>query len=215
MVYYFMNLMSLYSLGFIMGLTGAMVPGPLLTITVGESTKRGGITGPLIVLGHGILELILLVLIVFGVATFLNTPAILSMIAFFGGLVLMYMGYRTISGLKSYTLSIEPASTTKGLHPVVIGIVVSLSNPYWFIWWFTIGMGYVMFAGDLGITGIIAFFAGHISSDLAWYSFVSYGIQFGGRYINLKVIKTILLFCSIFLILFGIFFIIKGYNFIR
>lgn len=210
-----MSLLSLFSIGFIMGLTGAMAPGPLLTITIGESVKRGGITGPLIVLGHGILELVILLLIVFGATTFLNTPAILSMIAFFGGFVLIYMGCKTISGLKNYSISVEPAGATKGLHPVVIGIVVSLSNPYWFIWWFTIGMGYVMFAGDLGIAGIIAFFAGHISSDLAWYSFVSYGIQFGGRYVNLKAIKTILLFCSMFLILFGIFFIIKGYNFIR
>ena len=70
-------------------------------------------------------------------------------------------------------------------------------------------------AGDLGMTGIITFFAGHICSDLAWYSFVSYGVQFGGKFASLKVIKSILLVCGIFLIVFGIFFIIKGNNFIR
>jgi threonine/homoserine/homoserine lactone efflux protein len=92
--------------------------------------------------------------------------------------------------------------------------VVSLSNPYWFIWWITIGMGYVMFARGLGIKGIFAFFTGHILSDLLWYSFISYSIQFGGRFLGMKAIKAILLACSMFLILFGGFFIVKGYSFL-
>jgi threonine/homoserine/homoserine lactone efflux protein len=198
-----------------MGLTGAMGPGPLLTITIGESTKRGGIVGPLVVLGHGILELALLILIVFGVGSFLNNPRVFSLIAFFGGFVLVYMGYSIVRSLKNYSLSESTAGAKQGLHPVVTGIVVSLSNPYWFIWWITIGMGYVMFARDLGMVGILSFFIGHILSDLVWYSFVSYGVQFGGRYLNLKIIKSILFVCSLFLIVFGISFIIKGYNFIR
>jgi threonine/homoserine/homoserine lactone efflux protein len=100
------------------------------------------------------------------------------------------------------------------LHPVISGIVVSLSNPYWFIWWITIGMGYVMFAKGLGINGVLAFFVGHILSDLVWYSFISYGVQFGGKLFSIKVIKAILLVCSLFLILFGCFFVVKGYGFL-
>jgi threonine/homoserine/homoserine lactone efflux protein len=210
-----MGLFNLFSIGFIMGLTGAMAPGPLLTITIGESSKRGGIVGPLVVLGHGILELALLTLIVFGVANFLNNPLIFSVIAFLGGFVLVYMGYGIIRSLKNYRLSELNLTTKQGINPVITGIIVSLSNPYWFIWWITIGMGYVLFARDCGMAGVIAFFIGHILSDLVWYSFISYSIQFGGKYFNLKVIKGILFVCSVFLIIFGIFFIIKGYNFIR
>jgi len=102
----------------------------------------------------------------------------------------------------------------KGLHPVLAGIVISLSNPYWFIWWLTIGMGYVMFARGLGLAGIIAFFTGHISSDLVWYSFVSYGIAMGGKYVSTRVIKVVLFICSLFLLLFGLFFITRGYQFL-
>ena len=214
-VYYVVSLFNLFSIGFIMGLTGAMAPGPLLTITIGESAKRGGIVGPLVVLGHGILELALLALIVFGVANFLNNPMIFSVIAFLGGFVLVYMGYGIIRSLKNYRLSELNITTNQGINPVITGIIVSLSNPYWFIWWITIGMGYVLFARDLGMAGVIAFFIGHILSDLAWYSFISYGIQFGGKYMNLNIIKSILFVCSLFLIVFGISFIIKGYNFIR
>jgi threonine/homoserine/homoserine lactone efflux protein len=209
-----MSIFSLFSIGFILGLTGAMAPGPLLTITIGESAKRGGIVGPMVVLGHGILEFLLLVLIIFGLGSILNNKIIFSIIAFAGGIILIYMGYGTIKGLKDYQLSATSSVSQKGLHPVISGIVVSLSNPYWFIWWITIGMGYVMFARGLGIKGVLAFFIGHILSDLVWYSFISYGIQFGGKFFSLKVIKAILLICSIFLIFFGGYFIVKGCGFL-
>lgn len=210
-----MNLLGLFSVGFVLGLTGAMAPGPMLTVTISESTRKGGIIGPLLVLGHGILEFVLLCVIVFGLGNLLNNNLLFSVIAFFGGIILIYMGSMTIKDLKHYSLDGTSRTRGRGIHPVAAGILVSLSNPYWFIWWITIGMGYVMFARGLGFQGVIAFFTGHILSDLAWYSFVSYGIQFGGRYMSIRVLKTILFVCSIFLISFGIFFIIKGYNFIR
>jgi len=209
-----MSMLSLFSIGFILGLTGAMAPGPLLTITIGESAKRGGITGPMIVLGHGILEFILLILIIFGLGSILNNEIIFSSIALGGGIILIYMGYGTIRDLKNYQLSVNPPDLHKGLHPVISGIVVSLSNPYWFIWWITIGMGYVVFARESGIKGVFIFFVGHILSDLVWYSFVSYGIQFGGKFFSIKVIRIILLVCSMFLMFFGCYFIFKGYKFL-
>ena len=168
----------------------------------------------MVVLGHGILELLLLILIVFGLGSFLHNTVIFSIIALVGGFILIYMGVSTIRGLGRYQLADASTTTSKGPHPVISGIVVSLSNPYWFIWWITIGVGYVMFSGGLGAKGILAFFVGHILSDFVWYSFVSYSIQFGGRFFSMKVIKSILLACSIFLIFFGGFFIVKGYRFL-
>jgi len=207
-----MSYLSLFSIGFIMGLTGAMAPGPLLTVTIGESAKRGGIVGPMVVLGHGILEFVLLLLIVFGLGNALNNKIVFTIIALAGGIILIYMGYAAIKNLKNYRLSYESVKEQKGMHPILSGIVISLSNPYWFIWWITVGMGYIIFAQKFGIYGIIAFFTGHILSDLVWYSFISYGIQFGGKYMNVKVIKAILFVCSLFLIVFGIFFIFKGFG---
>ena len=99
-----MNLTGLFAIGFIMGLTGAMAPGPLLTVTISESARRGGIVGPLVVLGHGILEAVLLVLIVFGVGSLLNNRLLFGFISFGGGLVLLYMAIDIIRGLKRYSL---------------------------------------------------------------------------------------------------------------
>ena len=62
---------------------------------------------------------------------------------------------------------------------VLAGILLSLANPYWFIWWATIGIGYILFSFQYGIAGIIAFYSGHILADLAWYSMISFGIAKG------------------------------------
>ncbi len=209
-----MGILTLLSVGFVLGLTGAMAPGPLLTLTISESARRGGIVGPLLVLGHGILELAVLVLIVAGLDRLLHNHTVFAVISFLGGGILVYMGIDTIRGLRHYSFISEVKPERKRLHPVLAGIVISASNPYWFIWWLTIGAGYVMFARQVGIHGIAAFFAGHISADLAWYTFVSYGMHMGGRHLTTKVVKAILFVCSLFLVFFGLFFIIKGIRFL-
>jgi threonine/homoserine/homoserine lactone efflux protein len=209
-----MGAWSLFAVGFILGLTGAMAPGPLLTVTITESTKRGGHVGPLVVLGHGILEIILLVLIVFGLGNILANRTLYTVFSFGGGIVMICMSISIIKSLGRYGLNPNTEAPDKALHPVLAGIIISLSNPYWFIWWLTIGMGYVMFAKGLGLAGILAFFIGHISSDLAWYSFVSYGIHMGRKYVSTPVIKGVLFVCSLFLVFFGFFFIAKGYQFL-
>ncbi len=209
-----MSIWSLFAVGFILGLTGAMAPGPLLTVTITESAKRGGHVGPLVVLGHGILEIILLLLIIIGLGSVLASRTLYTIFSFCGGIVMIWMSIGIMKSLPGYELSADARASGKGLHPVVAGIVISLSNPYWFIWWLTIGMGYVMFAKGLGLTGILAFFIGHISSDLVWYSFVSYSIHMGRKYVRTRVIKGILFVCSLFLFFFGLFFVFKSYQFL-
>ena len=127
---------------------------------------------------------------------------------------MIWMSIDIIKDLRTYQLASTAEVSEKGLHPVLAGIIISLSNPYWFIWWLTIGMGYVMFAKGLGLLGVMAFFIGHISSDLAWYSFVSYGIHMGGKFVSTPIIKGVLFICSLFLILFALFFIAQGYRFL-
>lgn len=210
-----MDLVGLFWVGFLLGLTGAMAPGPLLTMTITESARKGGIVGPLVVLGHGILEFALLLLIIFGLGDRLNNRILFSIIAFGGGALLVWMGVANLRGLKDYRLAGSPGEGAGGMGPVTSGILISLSNPYWFIWWLTIGMGYIMFARHLGFIGVAAFFGGHLLSDLAWYSFISYGVALGGRFAGIRAVKTILFMCSLFLISLGVFFIFKGYYFAR
>lgn len=195
-----------------LSLSGVLTPGPLLTINISESMRRGFITGPLLILGHGILELALIIAIVNGLGTFLKKGPVMGTVAIIGGLVLLWMGWKMVKETKGVYLSFKerPVERSKTLHPVWSGILVSLSNPYWSLWWATVGLGYMMTAMDYGLMGLIVFFIGHISADFLWFSLVSYGVSSGRKVFSDKVYQRITMGCGIFLFLFGIWFLVMG-----
>jgi threonine/homoserine/homoserine lactone efflux protein len=82
-----------------------------------------------------------------------------------------------------------------------------MSNPYWWIWWASIGSAFwVNFNISSGnIPGIVSFFLGHEAGDLAWYVFISFIIFFCKGFINKKIYLFVLILCGIFMILFGLY----------
>ncbi|WP_242965167.1 LysE family transporter [Petroclostridium xylanilyticum] len=86
---------------FLIGFSGAMMPGPMLGITIDGSLKKGWTAGPLAVLGHGILELILIIIMTFGLKDFFSNPTVAGLIGLFGGAFFAWMGYGMIkSGIN-------------------------------------------------------------------------------------------------------------------
>ena len=188
-----------------MALSGALMPGPLLTVTIAESARRGFRAGPLLITGHALLELLLMLAVIKGLGPYLRTPLIMGIIAFIGGAVLVWMGVdmiRTASNLSLKGKS-SGASSRHMPHPFLIGILASISNPYWTIWWVTIGMAYLMAAIKFGYTGVMVFFLGHISADFAWYSVVSYGISRGKKLFKDRSYQMMIRVCGLFLLGFG------------
>jgi threonine/homoserine/homoserine lactone efflux protein len=205
-----MGLLLIGFSSFVIALSGALVPGPLFTITVAESAKRGPLAGPLIILGHGILELSLVVLIIAGIAPFLASSLTRTIICTIGGFVLIYMGYRLIKDGRNTHFSSCAEEPARGIHPVLSGIIGSVSNPYWTIWWVTIGMGYLISSVKFGITGVAVFFIGHISADFGWYSLVSFAVAGGKRVMGDRGYRFLLCSCGMFLIFFGGWFLTDG-----
>lgn len=198
-------LIGIFATSFIVALSGALVPGPLFTVCVSESAKRGFWAGPLLVAGHGILEFLLLIALVLGFASFINNSGVLGIVGISGGLVLMIMGLGMIRDLRGLSLNAESGSG-KRMNPVLAGIVASISNPYWTIWWVTIGLSYIVISLKAGSVAIAAFFIGHILGDLAWYSFVSWTVSVGRRFMTDSVYKGVMAFCAVFLLALGVYF---------
>jgi threonine/homoserine/homoserine lactone efflux protein len=198
-----MNIVLIGFSSFMLALSGALVPGPLFTITVSESLRRGGKAGPLIILGHGILELVFVLLITLGASPFLLTERAHFITGLAGGVILVLMGLMLLKDAGRASLVAGSGAKQTGMHPVVYGVVGSLSNPYWVIWWLTIGLGYLMSTMRYGVVGVLVFFAGHISADLLWYSLISYAVSRGRRIIGDKGYRFMLYVCGVFLVLFG------------
>lgn len=204
---FFSGLLFLSFSSFVIALSGALVPGPLFTIAVSESAKRGFIAGPLLILGHALLELLTVALLLAGLSPFLSSEAFKFWIGLIGGGVLIFMGASLLRDSKTARLTMDAGTDAKGKNPVALGILGSISNPYWAIWWATIGAGYLVSSLRFGIAGVAAFFAGHILADLSWYSAISFAVSRGRRLMGDRGYRALIFLCGAFLVLFGAWFI--------
>lgn len=206
---------TIFVSSFIIGLSGALMPGPLLAVTIRDTTRRGFLAAPLLVLGHGILEACLLFLILLGLAEWVRGDLAVMVISLAGGGMLFWMALgmvreiRTlrfeVGGEESPAPSGESAGGGKGLaRSVLNGIVASISNPYWTIWWATIGLGYLVLSRELGYLGIVLFFAGHILADLAWYLFVGFAVSAGRSRFSDRAYRWVVGTCAAFLFFFSL-----------
>jgi len=203
------TLLTIFISSFVIALSGALMPGPLLTVTISESSRRGFITGPLLVAGHAILELALVVALLLGLAPFFQQPFVFITVAIAGAFILFWMAFNMFRSLPSMRLSWE-GEHERSNHPIISGILMSVANPYWIIWWATIGLGYILYSWQFGFWGIAFFFAGHILADLGWYSLISAAVAGGRNFLTDRLYKGLVAVCAAFLILFACYFAYAG-----
>ena len=201
--------MTLFATSFVVALSGAVMPGPLLTVTISESSRRGVATGPLLITGHALLELALVAALLLGLAPFLKMAPVFIVISLAGSAVLFWMGVGMLKTLPGMTLVLD-GGDVKDRNLVLSGIVLSLINPYWSIWWATIGLGYISHSLKAGTTGIAAFFAGHVLGDLFWYAAVSTAVWRGRRLLSDRSYRLLIGTCAVCLILFACLFAWSG-----
>lgn len=213
---------SLFATAFIVGLSGALMPGPLLTVVVGQVAGRGFWAGPRAVAGHGLLEAVVVVALAFGFGRYLAQPVVTGVIGVAGGLVLVWLAWQTgrsagevAEGLAE--LGREKAASGAGQgrlrrlpEPLFAGVASSAGNPYWVLWWATVGAEYVTLALAGGVVAVAAFYAGHILSDLTWYSAVAGAVAGGRRLFRPGTYRAVLVACGVFLAGLGVYFVFSG-----
>ena len=208
---------SLFITAFIVGLSGALMPGPLLTVVIGQAVGRGFWGGPRAVAGHGFLEASVVVALALGFGRALSQPVVTGSIGVAGGLVLVWLAWQTgrgagrvadqLSDLGGGLTGQVPAGLT---DPFWAGLAASAGNPYWVLWWATVGAGYVATALGQGPGAVAAFYGGHILSDAVWYSAVAGAVVGGRRLLGRAGFKLILISCAVFLAGLGLYFFASG-----
>ncbi len=202
-------LLSIFASSFMIALSGALMPGPLLTVTISESSRRGAMAGPLMIFGHGLLELLLVIALLSGFGAVLHRDEVFIGISLLGGATLFWMATSMLRNLAKLRLP-GGATAEKPKNLVVAGIVLSVANPYWLIWWASIGLGYIMHSARFGFLGVASFLIGHLMADLMWYTLVSFGIARGKRLFSESIYRRLIGGCAGFLILFSCYFFYSG-----
>lgn len=203
-------MVSVFLQSLLIGYSGAMMPGSLLTYTIEKSIKSGAKSGPLISAGHSLLELVIVILIFAGAGRLLGTETAQTVIGIAGGLVLNFMGVSMVRDavLDRITINVGEQSRHGKGGMVAAGAVISASNPYFLFWWAVIGLGLILSAYKaFGIPGIVLFYLGHILADISWYSFISFVISRTRSFISIKIYKFVIISLGLCLCGFGISFI--------
>ena len=210
-----MSLLGLFFTSFVVGLSGALMPGPLLVATIKTTYHRGAFAGPLVTLGHGLIEFAMVIALAFGLARFVASDLVMAVVGSAGGLVLIFLGYSMVRDVVRRRVSLAQAAEQGDraairLGPVLDGLIASVVNPYWITWWLTIGATYVLLSLKHGAIGLPFFYIGHILSDLIWLTFVSVALSQGKRLIGERFYPGLILVCGLFLWALALWFIYSG-----
>lgn len=209
-----MSFAVIFFTAWMVGFSGAMAPGPISTLVVTQASRRGFWVGPLLTLGHAIAEATVVLGLALGLRELLATSRLTMAIALVGGPVLVWMGATTLrDALRQPALVPQVAAVDRRQSrwgPVGAGIAASVSNPYWLVWWSTVGASYIVLSLQRGVPGLAAFYSGHILSDLSWNSLLAFLMASGRRWLPAGAMRGFLIVAGLFLIGLGIYFALTG-----
>jgi len=191
----------------IISASGVMSPGPLFAANVMYGLREGKISGIKMAIGHTIVEFPLIILLGVGFFSIESVPEIRTIITILGAIGLFGFAILQIRAVTRQKFSLE---TKSGQGPFVAGILLSALNPFFIIWWLTIGL--VLISESIqtfGIIGILILFLFHIWMDYAWLFTIAVFSSKAKNYLSKRNFKMIIIGLSIILIYFGVDFLFK------
>ncbi len=182
----------------LISLSGVMAPGPLTTVTVGKGSRSPHVGG-LVAVGHGIVEFPLMVFIFYGLGSLLARVHVRAIIALVGGLFLLLMGLDMFRSIQRS--NVEPGADARS--PILAGMLLSAGNPYFLVWWATVGATLISRSMDFGWMGFVSLAVVHWLCDLGWLYFLSVISFRGGQFFGRRFQQVIFALCGGFLLFFG------------
>lgn len=185
--------------------SGVIAPGPFFAVTLAKSFKSPW-AGTLMSLGHAMVEVPLILLIYFGFARFFQHHTVQIVLSLAGGAMILWLG---ISMFLDRTRVVKEGKDLP--YPAfVAGIVMSAMNPFFLLWWATVGSLLVMQFLDFGARGLTILVAVHWTCDLIWLSFVSVFIHRTHHFLGVRFQEWLFIATALFLAGFGIYYIVSG-----
>ncbi len=203
-----MSLLFFLAQVLIISCSGAMQPGPV-TATAIAMGARNRWAGTLIAIGHGIIEFPLIVVIILGLGKYFELQKVQIAIGLAGGVFLLLMA---MQGLLSLKAKAENKSRVLTNRPVLAGIILSAGNPYFLLWWATVGLALATQAKEWGIWAFALFALTHWSVDLIWLQILSWVSFKGSVLLGPRGMRIVLMICSAVMLAFGLFFIYNAAN---
>jgi threonine/homoserine/homoserine lactone efflux protein len=190
--------------------SGALSPGPLTIATIALGARGGWRSGILVSLGHTFFELPYLVVLVFAfnvLTGFLKAST--SILAVVGALVILYFAYLLLR--DAYRgVNLNTSNTLISTNPLIVGFMFTALNPYFLIWWLSIGMTLIAQIQNIGLTSLVIIYPAHVWLDFAWLSIVAGLSKRGSKALSLRGQRIMLATLGVILIIFALNTILKS-----
>lgn len=201
----------------LVSLSGVLMPGPISAMAVSEGARRGTVAGPLITAGHAAAEILMVVALAVGLSQVLRQSLVAGGVGILGGIVLLWMGW----GIVKMAHAGPGEARAPGVEAPVrgnlvrTGLLITISNPYWLLWWATVGAAYFVAFSRFGLAALVVLFlAGHLALDLGWNSFLAFAIGAGRGRVPARAYQIVLGVCGIFVMAMSGYFVYSGVGFL-
>ncbi len=193
-----MSLVAFLSQAAFISLSGVVSPGPITAVVTSKGSTSPH-AGALVAVGHALVEFPLIALIAWGFGSLFSQTYVKAGIALIGGVLLFLMGIDMFRSLKKAC----QVSRQDARSPIIAGVLLSAGNPFFLIWWATVGLALIVRALEFGLGGLLALAVVHWSCDLAWCYFLSALSFKGGQFFGKRFQEIVFVLCGVFLIFFG------------
>jgi len=198
----------------LISVSGAMAPGPLFFVTVSQGIKSGTKSGLIFSIAHSLIEFTLILLLALGLLTVANESTVRLAVGVAGGLALMVFGVLQMRGsLKQVTQeTVVERTATKNLF--LMGLALTGLNPYFIIWWLTIGANLIFLSLEFaGLAGVIFMYLCHVWIDYAWLTLVATLAKSSTKILRQRWYRALMAVFGAVLIYFGASFIVDSVAF--
>jgi len=189
----------------VISFSGVMMPGPMFAVALAKSYKSP-LAGAQMSFGHAVIEVPLILLIYFGFARFFQNSIVQFVLSIMGGGMILWLG------ISMFRARAEVVQGGKDLsyNAFIAGILTTGLNPFFLLWWATIGSMLIMKLLGFGATGLIVLIVVHWLVDLFWLSFISVLVYRTHSLWGRKFQEGLFIACSLLLVGFGGWFLVSG-----
>jgi threonine/homoserine/homoserine lactone efflux protein len=190
----------------VLSLSGSLAPGPVTAATLLAGTRRQH-AGFLLAVGHGIVELPLMavIMLIAGAGDVLRSQAFRTVVGAIGGLALLAMAAMMLVGTFRARAGVPRARAPIVLPaaPVWSGLLLTITSPYFLVWWATVGLALSTRAAELGAAALGLFAIVHWTCDAVWLEILSLASHRGSRVMGPRGETIIAVGCAIAMAVFG------------
>jgi threonine/homoserine/homoserine lactone efflux protein len=203
-----MDLLNLVALVVVVTASGALAPGPLFFATITHATKSGVKSGLIFSIAHTIVEFSLVMVLALGLLTIASELTIKLVIGMIGGVAILLFGILQIrDSLASESGAQKSKRGIETKNPLVLGLIFTGLNPYFIVWWLTVGAPLIVESlAFASLAGVALMYIAHVWIDYAWLTSVAYLAKKGTKVLGSKGYRILMIIFGAALIYYGLYF---------